>query len=238
MKKITCPVIDDLMPLYVDEVLSEDSRSLVKDHLSQCRRCQGKYEHLEEPGEEGSGEAIGPVNPFKKIRQYYFRRIAAGLLLLPLIYFLAVEISGDGVGITALLSRHRVQVMLNHLEEGQFEAAVENMSFSGGRYGAMENPEMAKSQWIRTVKELKERGILEFVSHGSNRVTTDDGATWGYVQLVVKLEGEEIPVNLAVAIQDGAIAIMSMDFGILGEEQSSKVDVEKINRSLSTYNPG
>lgn len=238
MKKITCPVIDDLMPLYVDEVLSEDSQKLVKAHLGECPRCQEKYDHLEKPGEEVVRGAKGPVNPFRKIRQYYFRRIVAGLLLLPLLYILAVEISGDGVGITALLGRHRVDVMLGLMEEGQFEAAAENMSFSGGRYGAMENPEMAKSQWIRTVKELKERGILEFVSHGSNRVTTDDGATWGYVQLVVKLEGEEIPVNLAVALQDGAIAIMSMNFGVLEEEQSGKVDLEKINRSLSTYYPG
>lgn len=34
--KITCNIIDDLLPLYVDDMVSEDSRKLVEEHLKEC----------------------------------------------------------------------------------------------------------------------------------------------------------------------------------------------------------
>lgn len=56
MEKITCEVIRDLLPLYIDEVCSPDSRSLVEDHLRTCEDCRRL---LEKMGEDCriSGEA-------------------------------------------------------------------------------------------------------------------------------------------------------------------------------------
>lgn len=42
MKKITCNVIQDLLPLYVDEALSDDAKALVEEHLSDCESCRAK----------------------------------------------------------------------------------------------------------------------------------------------------------------------------------------------------
>ena len=33
--KITCNIIEDLLPLYVDDMVSEDSRKLVEEHLKE-----------------------------------------------------------------------------------------------------------------------------------------------------------------------------------------------------------
>ena len=33
--KITCNIIEDLLPLYVDDMVSEDSRQLVEEHLKE-----------------------------------------------------------------------------------------------------------------------------------------------------------------------------------------------------------
>ncbi len=46
MEKITCNVIRDLLPLYVDGVLSEDSSSLVEPHLSTCEGCSEYFHAL------------------------------------------------------------------------------------------------------------------------------------------------------------------------------------------------
>ena len=35
--KITCNIIEDLLPLYVDDMVSEDSRKLVEEHLKECQ---------------------------------------------------------------------------------------------------------------------------------------------------------------------------------------------------------
>ena len=38
--KITCNIIEDLLPLYVDDMVSEDSRKLVEEHLKECPACR------------------------------------------------------------------------------------------------------------------------------------------------------------------------------------------------------
>ena len=49
MADITCEVIRDLLPLYVDDVLSSDSRALVEEHLETCEGCTDYYHALKEP---------------------------------------------------------------------------------------------------------------------------------------------------------------------------------------------
>ena len=44
--KISCNVIGDLLPLYVDNVLSEDSRELVEEHLRKCESCRESAEKM------------------------------------------------------------------------------------------------------------------------------------------------------------------------------------------------
>ena len=46
MADITCEVVKDLLPLYVDGILSEDSRILVEEHLAVCPSCQLYYGKL------------------------------------------------------------------------------------------------------------------------------------------------------------------------------------------------
>lgn len=44
---MNCNVIKDLLPLYVDEVLSEDSKALVEAHLADCPDCNAALEALQ-----------------------------------------------------------------------------------------------------------------------------------------------------------------------------------------------
>lgn len=46
MATISCDVIRDLLPLYVDGVLSPDSRKLVQEHLVDCSSCRDNHEKL------------------------------------------------------------------------------------------------------------------------------------------------------------------------------------------------
>ena len=47
--KITCDVIQDLMPSYIDGILSEDSKVLVEEHIGTCQECR---KMKEEQGKE------------------------------------------------------------------------------------------------------------------------------------------------------------------------------------------
>ena len=44
--KYECDVVKDLMPLYIDDVLSENSKIFVKDHIDSCEVCRKYYEKL------------------------------------------------------------------------------------------------------------------------------------------------------------------------------------------------
>lgn len=44
--KYECDIVKDLMPLYIDDVLSENSKMFVKDHIDSCEACRKFYEKL------------------------------------------------------------------------------------------------------------------------------------------------------------------------------------------------
>ena len=53
--KITCDVIQDLMPSYIDGILSEDSKALVEEHMGTCQECRKMLEIMKE--EQGKEQA-------------------------------------------------------------------------------------------------------------------------------------------------------------------------------------
>lgn len=88
MNEISCNVIKDLLPLYNDEVVSEDSRQLIEGHLKMCESCKREYELLHR-------SLILPMNrsvvqseakTIKKLKQKVsFRRLAMMLATLLLV---------------------------------------------------------------------------------------------------------------------------------------------------------
>lgn len=46
--KVTCKVIQDLLPLYHDGVASPDTAALVEEHLKDCEACQEVFHKLQE----------------------------------------------------------------------------------------------------------------------------------------------------------------------------------------------
>ena len=91
--KITCDVIKDLLPLYVDEVLSKDSNELVEEHLKTCDDCTAYCEKLKGADDISGIEAVRieenleEIEPLKKIKKRIRRTairlgIAIGVCLL------------------------------------------------------------------------------------------------------------------------------------------------------------
>lgn len=46
MNKINCNIIGDLLPLYVDGAVSEDTKKLVEEHLAECADCKKAAEEM------------------------------------------------------------------------------------------------------------------------------------------------------------------------------------------------
>lgn len=44
--KYECDIVKDLMPLYIDDLLSENSKKFVEDHINSCESCKNYYDKL------------------------------------------------------------------------------------------------------------------------------------------------------------------------------------------------
>ena len=46
--KYSCGIIKDLLPLYVDQVCSDESKELINEHLPECKECKSYMDSLRE----------------------------------------------------------------------------------------------------------------------------------------------------------------------------------------------
>ena len=44
--KISCNIIRDLLPLYLDQVCSEESKDMIENHLTECENCREYYDQM------------------------------------------------------------------------------------------------------------------------------------------------------------------------------------------------
>lgn len=46
MKEVKCTIIQDVLPLYIDEVVSQDTKEMIDEHLQHCEKCQKEYDSM------------------------------------------------------------------------------------------------------------------------------------------------------------------------------------------------
>lgn len=79
--KIPCNIVQDLLPSYIDELCSEETRKQVGEHLENCQVCGDKYKEMK--GELLEEAKVKPVEisveellPMKKIRRKHVWQLA------------------------------------------------------------------------------------------------------------------------------------------------------------------
>lgn len=84
MNNITCNVIRDLLPLYMEDMISDDSRTLVKNHLAGCPECQKAALLMQQSDASAAPEGLSlphasEIEPLRKFRRR-MKRHSAGLI--------------------------------------------------------------------------------------------------------------------------------------------------------------
>lgn len=72
MKNISCNIINDLLPLYAENMLSEDSKKLVEEHMEQCESCRNSLENLKRPIATNTVN-FNDINRLRKLRKKTIR---------------------------------------------------------------------------------------------------------------------------------------------------------------------
>ena len=87
--KLNCCVVRDLLPLYVENMVSEQTAELIRQHLTECPDCQNEYESFNDSGrldvlETPLNSAPAEGKSFKKLMQKLNRQLhgfAYGLII-------------------------------------------------------------------------------------------------------------------------------------------------------------
>jgi len=66
MSEITCNVITDLLELYADEIVSNDTRQIVEEHLTGCDKCNEKLIKIKQKINIPAEINIKPLNRIKR----------------------------------------------------------------------------------------------------------------------------------------------------------------------------
>ena len=80
-KKLPCYIISDLLPLYQDGILSEQTKKDVDKHLNECQECQKMMNAIEMQIPIRTTNSELKTNPLKKIRFYQKTLTALGAII-------------------------------------------------------------------------------------------------------------------------------------------------------------
>lgn len=89
--KLSCDVIKDLLPLYVENITSEDSNRLVQKHLEECADCTAYEQDLKE-GTTNKPRKL-EVTPLKFVQQDILKRKRNAIIFISLIVGLLMFIT-------------------------------------------------------------------------------------------------------------------------------------------------
>ena len=140
--KLSCEIIQDILPLYVDNVCSPDSRTAVEEHLIQCPACSRNLQAIQrpvitdgltaEPGPEPVIRERVMKNGFRKLRRRWQFSVLSVFLLFPLLLvgIMGVhEYLGEGIAFTNLDEIFVARRFMSLIEDRRFDEAAELLNF-------------------------------------------------------------------------------------------------------------
>ena len=81
--KENCEVIRDLIPLYVDDVCSAESKKMVENHLKNCNECKEILETIKKDEKsKNSIEKETMTSFYKKIKKSKIKTVIISLIVL------------------------------------------------------------------------------------------------------------------------------------------------------------
>lgn len=92
--KFNCNIVDDILPLYLEDICSEDSRAALEEHLQECASCREKLARMKNssviPDVKKKERQIQITDYSKKIKRHRFK---IGILVVLICVFSACILS-------------------------------------------------------------------------------------------------------------------------------------------------
>ena len=80
-RELPCYVVSDLLPLYQDDLLSEQTKKDIEKHLNECEECKKKMMAMTMQIDVPNTNAELKINPLKKVSFYQKMLTALGAVI-------------------------------------------------------------------------------------------------------------------------------------------------------------
>ena len=147
MKNIPCELIEDLLPVYADELTSPVTNEIVEEHLKNCDKCSQKYHLMKRPITEKSERDMKEIDFLKKTKKNNRKKL---LLCAAVIWLMAVVFVGFSYYFSG--SNMNTEYLSYHLDVSGTDLTV----------AVREN----SKQGIQKIEINEEQGIVEITVRG------------------------------------------------------------------------
>lgn len=224
-KWMKCEIARDLLPLYVEDLCSEETKNAVKEHMEHCESCQGVYSSLKAPVEEAVGQLEqeeAPIEPMKKVKKKIRRKnrtvaavsILAALLAAGLLILSYNQINHQGISFEVLYEYLHFQYAGREFAKGNIEPLLEALAIPGednefyaygmGEYASREEYVEDTRNYIRAqYQELFQEKTLRFKAVSVTYNSVETGYHSDYRYLVAGLEYEVDGAAYLIRLQRG-----------------------------------
>jgi len=201
--KVTCEIIEDLLPLYLDDVCSTQSRQAVEQHLRECEKCRSVFENTQavpvpyiEPDSPAEDKAI--KKGFRKIWLRWWAAILIVLALVPVAFLGWNEYSGRGAaysnqhelsmgnGFMDCLTEHRYTLAYNYLDIAELKKEWLEEWFDEETLDNMEEKALEKFYQMGGI--LDEAGGIESYQYVGISFIGEDGDGTKIYRIVYKIQ--------------------------------------------------
>lgn len=218
--KLPCDIVQDLLPLYEDNLCSQATREAIEEHLRECEKCGRQHTAVQELVEpevvvEPKQEKKAAAKSFKKIRNRWIASIVVILLLIPMGYLAWGQYQGVGASFTNLRELYMGNRFVHYLETGEYEKAFQYWNLEDKKADwlersfteeEMENFEAdAQAKFLELAEKVEQAGGIDSVQYlgvcvGGN---TFSGET--YYRLSFSLEFEGMKTKMEMEVTNGGV---------------------------------
>lgn len=129
--RLPCEMIQDLLPLYEEEMCSSATRTAVEEHFRECEQCRKQAEEMRklsaydiEEEHYPESEEAAVVRSFRKIRRRWLQSLICVFLILPMLLLIINQWRGEGICFTNPDDIWAVRRFVTALEKEDFEKAA------------------------------------------------------------------------------------------------------------------
>lgn len=155
--KYDCELIQDLLPLYEEELCSPASRRAVEEHLQECAHCRALTAHLpiEAPKDDPAAEQAVKQS-IKKVRRHWLASLLAAVLIVPVLLLTINQFRGCGLCFTNPDEVVTAWRFLRALETRDWEKAAGMHNFAADYQRIIDALSLDVSAWSSDPEQAQE----------------------------------------------------------------------------------